>query len=192
VGGSRSSYRLVLEAEHANGRYYDLGLKLEDWAIVEVSHGGGRTLRRENEGGRGWRRLFCTRETRGIAPDRLETDEIHPYGAQARAAELTATKKKGMPKIATAGKFRPGSKIPKSPTNKKDWEDPTFQAQALAMLHPVHALWRTDAGFLENLYFLQSKALTDADGRFIFYCYAIAVTNTKIPPMQYHYHFLPT
>jgi hypothetical protein len=141
----------------------------QDSALTLISHTAEQGSRRS------------TRETRGIAPDRLETDEIHPYGAQARAAELAATKKKGMPKIATAGKFRPGSKIPKSPTNKKNWEDPTFQAQALAMLHPVHALWRTDAGFLENLYLLQSKALTDTDGRFIFYCYAIAVTNTKIP-----------
>jgi hypothetical protein len=59
VGGSRSAYRLVLEAEHTIGVYYDLGLKLEDWVIVEVSHGGGRSLREENEGGRWWRGLFC-------------------------------------------------------------------------------------------------------------------------------------
>ncbi|KAJ1431482.1 hypothetical protein B484DRAFT_395444 [Ochromonadaceae sp. CCMP2298] len=64
-----------------------------------------------------------TRVNSGIAPSRLETTEIQPYGAQAKEAKVTAAKKKTISKPLEVDKFRAGSKSPHAPSIKSEWED---------------------------------------------------------------------
>ncbi|KAJ1390371.1 hypothetical protein B484DRAFT_473639, partial [Ochromonadaceae sp. CCMP2298] len=122
-----------------------------------------------------------TRVNSGIAPARLETTEIQPYGAQAKAAKVTAAKRKSVSKPLEVGKFRAGSKSPHAPSIKSEWEDVMLVSRALGQLIPFHLFWRTDVGVQEAVYQLSGIASTDAHGRYIMFCYTIAVTNKMIP-----------